>query len=361
MPVGGRRATPDSGELRRRLASLEAEALEQLTAVSDMRELDLWRSRNIGRKSELARLIGLMGAVAPEGRRELGRLTNAVKDRLSSAADDARKMLSDESLGRQLLAETLDVSLPPRTPAFGIGRLHPLTQTIQEAVSILTRLGFEPTQTPEVELDYYNFESLNTPPWHPARDMQDTLYLEVPRVLMRTQATAFQARVMDIQRPPIRMLNVGRCHRAEATDATHQWAFYQIDGFAVDEGLTLADLRGVLTRFSKEFFWPNVKTRFRCDYFPFVEPGVDFSISCYLCDGDGRPDCGVCKGTGWLEILGAGSVHPNVLRDGDLDPEKYSGFAWGMGVDRLTLVKHRIADIRLFYGNDLRFLAQFKS
>jgi phenylalanyl-tRNA synthetase alpha chain len=188
--------------------------------------------------------------------------------------------------------------------------------------------------------------------------MWDTLYVHPPSVLLRTHTTAYQGRMMERLRPPIRVLNVGRNYRFEAVDATHEWMFHQIDGFAVDEGLTLADLKGTLTSFAQQVFWPNVRTRFRCDYFPFVEPGVDMSISCHACEGRGG-DCAVCRGAGWLEILGAGMVHPKVLAAGGLDPDRYSGFAWGMGPERIAMIKYGIQDIRLFYGNDLRFLEQF--
>jgi phenylalanyl-tRNA synthetase alpha chain len=215
------------------------------------------------------------------------------------------------------------------------------------------------TQTPEVETDYYNFESLNIPAWHPARDMQDTLYVRVPDLVLRTQTTAYQARVMTTQKPPVRIINVGRCYRAEQTDATHEWMFHQIDGLAVDEGLTLADLRGTLTTFAQRMFSPNIRTRFRCDYFPFVEPGVDFAISCFRCEGS-DPNCSICHGSGWLEILGAGMVHPRVLERVGYDSTRLTGFAWGMGIERITMIKYGIEDIRLFYANDLRFLEQFK-
>jgi phenylalanyl-tRNA synthetase alpha chain len=249
------------------------------------------------------------------------------------------------------------VTLPGRPPA--VGALHPITQTIDECVSVLRSLGFQVTQTPEVETDYYNFESLNIPSWHPARDTQDTIYVRVPDVVMRTQTTAYQARVMSTQQPPVRIINVGRCYRAEQTDATHEWMFYQIDGLAVDEGITLADLRGTLTTFAQRMFGSKTRTRFRCDYFPFVEPGVDFAISCYRCDGTDS-GCPICHGSGWLEILGAGMVHPRVLERVGYDPERVTGFAWGMGPERIALIKYAIEDIRLFYANDLRFLEQFK-
>jgi phenylalanyl-tRNA synthetase alpha chain len=216
-------------------------------------------------------------------------------------------------------------------------------------------MGFQVYESPEVELDYYNFAILNIPPEHPARDLQDTFYVNPPEVLLRTQTTAYQGRVLREYRPPVRVAGPGRVYRFEQADATHGWMFHQIDGLAVDEGLTLADLKGTLQTFAQQIFWPDVRTRFRCDYFPFVEPGVDMSISC-SCGGAG---CPICKGSGWLEILGAGMVHPKVLAAVGLDPDRYQGFAWGMGPERITMLKYGIPDLRLFFANDLRFLEQF--
>jgi len=209
---------------------------------------------------------------------------------------------------------------------------------------------------PEVESDYYNFEAMNIPADHPARDMWDTFYVRPPDVLLRTHTSPNQVRVMERTEPPVRVVVPGRCYRYEAQDASHEWMFYQVEGLAVDVGLTMADLKGVLVEFARQMFWPDVQCRFRCDYFPFVEPGMDMSITCHVCRGGG---CRVCKGTGWIELLGAGMVHPSVLRGGGYDPERVSGFAFGMGPERIAMVKYGIDDIRLFYGNDLRFLEQF--
>jgi phenylalanyl-tRNA synthetase alpha chain len=217
-------------------------------------------------------------------------------------------------------------------------------------------MGFQVAEGPEVELDWYNFEALNIPPDHPARDMWDTFYVKPPSVLMRTHTSPNQARVMERSQPPIRIIVPGRCYRYEAQDASHEWMFYQVEGLAVDRGLTMADLKGVLVTFAQRMFWPEVQCRFRCDYFPFVEPGVDMSVQCPICRGKG---CRVCKQSGWLEMLGAGMVHPRVLRNVGYDPDAVTGFAFGLGPERITMVKHAIDDIRLFYGNDLRFLQQF--
>jgi phenylalanyl-tRNA synthetase alpha chain len=297
-----------------------------------------------------------MGKLAPEERKAVGIAANQVKRELEEAFATRERAVHERELAGALERERIDITLPGRPPS--LGAVHPITRTIEECVRILSGLGFQVTQTPEVETDYFNFESLNIPSWHPARDMQDTLYVRVPDVVLRTQTTAYQARVMTTQQPPVRIINVGRCYRAEQTDATHEWMFHQIDGLAVDEGLTLADLRGTLTTFAQRMFGSHIRTRFRCDYFPFVEPGVDFAISCYRCDGTDT-SCAICHGSAWLEILGAGMVHPRVLERVGYDPTRVSGFAWGMGVERIALIKYAIDDIRLFYANDLRFLEQF--
>jgi phenylalanyl-tRNA synthetase alpha chain len=300
--------------------------------------------------------MGGLGKLAPEQRRVVGATANQVKRSLEQAFAERQSQVRARELSQALEQQRIDVTLPGRPPA--LGALHPISQTANECVEVLRGMGFQVTQTPEVETDYYNFESLNIPSWHPARDMQDTLYVRVPDLVLRTQTTAYQARVMTTQQPPVRIINVGRCYRAEQTDATHEWMFHQIDGLAVDEGLTLADLRGTLTAFAQRIFSPKIRTRFRCDYFPFVEPGVDFAISCFRCDGS-DPACSICHGSGWLEILGAGMVHPRVLERVGYDPERVTGFAWGMGIERIAMIKYAIDDIRLFYANDPRFLEQF--
>ena len=342
---------------RGRLDRLQSTALSQLKQAADASGLEQWRITHLGRKSALSDLMGGLGKLGVDERRAVGAAANEVKRALEQAYMAREGAVRQRELSQALERERIDVTLPGRPPA--LGAMHPISRTIQECVEILRGLGFQVTQTPEVETDYYNFESLNIPAWHPARDMQDTLYVRVPDLVLRTQTTAYQARVMTTQQPPVRIINVGRCYRAEQTDATHEWMFHQIDGLAVDEGLTLADLRGTLTTFAQRMFSPKIRTRFRCDYFPFVEPGVDFAISCFRCDG-AEPSCPICHGSGWLEILGAGMVHPRVLERVGYDSSRLTGFAWGMGVERIALIKYGIDDIRLFYANDLRFLEQFK-
>jgi phenylalanyl-tRNA synthetase alpha chain len=342
---------------RGRLDTLQSLALNQLEQAVDAGGLEQWRITHLGRKSALSDLLGGLGKLGPDERRAVGSAANEVKRTLEQAFAEREGDVRARELTQALERERIDVTLPGRPP--DVGALHPITRTIEECVEILRGMGFQVTQTPEVETDYYNFESLNIPAWHPARDMQDTLYVRVPDLVLRTQTTAYQARVMTSQQPPVRIINVGRCYRAEQTDATHEWMFHQIDGLAVDEGLTLADLRGTLTTFAQRMFSPRIRTRFRCDYFPFVEPGVDFAISCFRCDGDDS-SCSICHGSGWLEILGAGMVHPRVLERVGYDSSRLTGFAWGMGIERITMIKYGIEDIRLFYANDMRFLEQFR-
>jgi phenylalanyl-tRNA synthetase alpha chain len=344
-------------DLQRRLDDLRSAALDELDSAGDAGTLEQWRITHLGRKSPLSDLLGGMGKLAADERKLVGSSANVIKRDLEQAFAGREGEIREREQSVALERERIDVTLPGRPP--NVGALHPITQTIDECVEVLRGLGFQLTQTPEVETDYYNFESLNIPNWHPARDMQDTLYVRVPDVVLRTQTTAYQARVMSTQQPPVRIINVGRCYRAEQTDATHEWMFHQIDGLAVDVGITLSDLRGTLTTFAQRMFGSRTRTRFRCDYFPFVEPGVDFAISCYRCDGS-DPSCSICHGSGWLEILGAGMVHPRVLQRVGYDSERLTGFAWGMGVERIAMIKYGIEDIRLFYANDLRFLEQFK-
>jgi phenylalanyl-tRNA synthetase alpha chain len=348
-------ASPAAG-WQRRLDEIQSTAVRELDAASNAAALEQWRVSHLGRKSALSDLMGGMGKLAPDERKLVGSGANLVKRELEQAFSERERIVRQRELVATLERERIDVTLPGRPPS--VGALHPITQTIDECVRVMRGMGFLVTRTPEVETDYYNFESLNIPSWHPARDSHDTFYVRPPDLVLRTHTTAYQARVMSTQQPPVRIVNVGRCYRAERVDATHEWMFHQLDGLAVDAGLTLADLRGTLTTFAQEMFGARTRTRFRCDYFPFVEPGVDFAISCYRCDGT-EPGCPICHGSGWLEILGAGMVHPRVLARVGYDPERVTGFAWGMGIERIAMIKYAIDDIRLFYANDLRFLEQF--
>jgi phenylalanyl-tRNA synthetase alpha chain len=259
-------------------------------------------------------------------------------------------------LTQRLEAEAVDITLPGRAP--DIGTLHPVTQMIREVTDIFAHLGFQTVEGPEVEDAYYAFDALNIPKEHPARDVWDTIFIqsESREIVLRPHTSPMQIRTMEQSTPPVRVVVPGRCYRYEALDATHEWHFHQIEGLAVDERITMSDLKGVLAEFARQIFGRERKVRFRCDYFPFVEPGVDFAIDCMVCKGVG---CRVCKGTGWIEILGAGMVHPNLLINVGYDPSRYTGFAFGMGVERLVMLKYGVQDIRAFYQGDVRFLAQF--
>jgi phenylalanyl-tRNA synthetase alpha chain len=294
-----------------------------------------------------------MGQLPADQRPLVGQVVNMARKALEEADAVRQVELREAALQTRLMADKIDVSLPGRPVA--PGRLHIITRTMREIVEAFTAMGFQVAEGPEVELDHYNFEMLNMPPGHPARSMHDTFYFS-ESVLLRTHTSPNQIRVMQKQKPPIRVIVPGKCYRSEATDASHDFMFYQVEGFAVDKHVTMADLRGTLADFARRLFGQERQVRFRCDYFPYVEPGVDLSIDCAVCDGKG---CRVCKYTGWLEILGAGMIHPQVLRNVGIDPEEYSGFAFGMGPSRISMLKHGIDDIRQFFRNDLRFLGQF--
>jgi phenylalanyl-tRNA synthetase alpha chain len=291
-----------------------------------------------------------------------GTLGNQAKGRLEELLDERSKSISEAQLTRSASEDRLDVTLPGRPLV--TGRLHPTTQIMREICSAFIAMGFSVVEGPEVETDHYNFEMLNIPLGHPARDMWNTLWVDQQDeagnypMLLRTHTSPMQARVMESTQPPVRVVVPGKCYRYEATDATHEWHFYQVEGLAVDVGITFADLKGTLFEFARRLFGNERKVRFRCDYFPFVEPGVDMSIDCFACNGEGG-GCRICRDSGWIEIMGAGMVHPRVLAGVGYDPEKYTGFAFGLGPERIAMLKYGIEDIRLFYSNDLRFLSQF--
>jgi phenylalanyl-tRNA synthetase alpha chain len=341
--------------LREKLAELQARALAELQQVAGQDALEAWRVEVLGSKGALRELQRGLGGLPPAERPLVGQAFNEAKNALQSAFTERRAALEASALECDLAAQALDVTLPGRLPS--VGRLHPTTLVLTQITDFFVSMGFQIVEGPEVERDLYNFELLNIPKDHPARDMWDTLYVDPPEILLRTHTSPVQARVMERQPPPVRVVVPGRVYRYEAQDATHEWMFYQVEGLAVDQDITMADLKGTLSAFARRIFRPDVRTRFRCDYFPFVEPGVDMSISCHVCDGVG---CRVCKGAGWIEILGAGMVHPRVLEMVGYDPERYSGWAFGMGVERIAMLKYGIPDIRYFYGNDFRFLEQFQ-
>jgi len=341
-----------------RLKDLRAQALEELNKVGNPRELELWRVRYLGKKSDLTQGLRSLATLALEERREAGAQANEIKRALESGLEEKSRLLQEAILTSHREARQLDVTLPGRP--FPIGRLHPTTQILKEICDVFQNMGFKVIEGPDVEWDYYNFEALNIPQHHPARDMFATLWIDAgsgeKTRLLRTHTSPMQIRLMEKERPPIRVIVPGRVYRYEATDATHESMFYQVEGLAVDKRITLADLKGTLFDFCRCVFGEDRKVRFRCDYFPFVEPGVEVAISCLACNGTG---CRLCGYSGWIEILGAGMVHPDVLARVDINPKVYSGFAFGMGVERIPMLRYGIEDIRLFYGNDLRFLRQF--
>ncbi len=335
------------------IAEMQNRALAELDTTSDLVALDEWRIKYLGKKGELTGFLRGMGGLAAEERPLVGQAVNNAKTALEMAVTDRTSALKSVALNANLAADKVDITLPGRPSQ--VGHLHVITRIYREIVQTFGAMGFQVTEGPEVELDFYNFEQLNLPPGHPARSMQDTFYFN-ETVLLRTHTSNSQIRVMESQKPPIRVICPGKVYRSEATDATHEFMFSQCEGLAVDRDVTLADLRGTLADFARRMFGQDRKIRFRCDYFPYVEPGVDVSINCLICNGAG---CRACKYSGWLEILGAGMVHPQVLRNVDIDPDKYSGFAFGMGLERIALLKYNIDDIRQFYRNDMRFLRQF--
>ncbi len=350
-----------AASLVEQLSALEERALQELNEATDTGSLEDWRVRYMGRRQGLLpRLLEQLPSVPAEDRRIAGSQGNRTRQTLESAFSERRDSLERSGTEQRLESEAVDVTLPGR-PA-PTGRYHPTTQIIREITSAFGSLGFQTVEGPEVEWDYYNFEALNIPADHPARDRWDTLWIDYERddgtrpMLLRTHTSPMQIRVMEDQRPPIRVIVPGRCFRHEATDGTHESIFFQIEGLAVEEGITFSDLKGTLFAFAQRLFGADRRVRFRCDYFPFVEPGVDMSIDCFNCRGDG---CRICHQSGWIEIMGAGMVHPEVLRRVGYDPDVYTGFAFGIGPERVAMLRYGIDDIRHFYANDLRFLEQF--
>ncbi|MDZ4277734.1 MAG: phenylalanine--tRNA ligase subunit alpha [Dehalococcoidia bacterium] len=341
------------------LPRIASGARNELKAARDESQLEQWRVAYLGRKGRLTQILRQLGDLPIEERRRVGAEANRLKDTLEGALENRREELQSRRLAAAAEAGRLDVTLPGRPKR--IGRLHPVTQTLRQIVDIFVSMGFSAVEGPEVETDYYNFEALLLSKDHPARDMQDTLYVDEQRdgqypLLMRTHTSPNQVRYMERHRPPVRIIVPGKCYRNEATDPTHEWMITQVELLAIDEGISMADLKGTLFEFAKRMFGQERRARFRCDYFPYVEPGVDMAIDCFLCGGEG---CRTCHQEGWIEIMGAGMVHPKILSNMGYDAERYTGFAAGMGIERIALLRHGVDDIRHFYANDLRFLEQF--
>ncbi len=332
------------------LNKIRIEAKEQLAA--DDADIEALRIRYLGKKGELTAVLRGMGQLSPEERPIVGQLANEVRADIEAAIEAKTAELKAKKLEAQLKSERIDVTLPTDAT---LGHLHPLTLVQRELEDIFIGMGFSIVEGPEVELDYYNFQALNIPENHPARDTQDTFYI-TDKVLLRSQTSPVQVRAMEAQSVPLRIISPGRVYRSDAVDATHSPLFHQLEGLVVDKGVTMGDLKGILELFAKQTFGEETKIRFRPHHFPFTEPSAEVDVSCFACGGKG---CRMCKGEGWIEILGAGMVHPNVLRECNIDPEVYSGYAFGFGIERIAMLKYHIDDMRLLYENDVRFLNQF--
>lgn len=339
--------------MKEKLEQIRAQAAAALKNAADERSVDEIRIQFLGKKGELTSILKQMGSLSAEERPKMGQLANEIRGDIENTIAGTMAAMKKRALDRRLEKETLDVTIPGKKPA--LGRLHPLNSTLNQLIDIFRSMGFDVVDGPEVENDYYNFEALNVPKDHPARDMQDTFYL-AENLLLRTQTSATQIRTMKQRKPPIRMICPGRVYRSDEVDATHSPVFHQVEGLVVDKGITMCDLKGTLEQMAHEIYGPETKVKFRPSFFPFTEPSVEVDVSCSECGGKG---CRVCKGSGWIEILGAGMVHPRVLKGCGIDPEVYSGFAFGIGLDRLTTTRHKISDIRLLFENDRRFLEQF--
>ncbi len=339
--------------MRQQLQEIKAQAEGELSAVGSMQELENIRVRYLGKKGQLTLVLRGMGALPPEERPVVGQLANEVRSFIEGKIDAVKGELLKKERDERLLREVIDVTVPGKRRR--LGHRHPLSIVMDEVKEVFIGMGYEIAEGPEVELDYYNFEALNTPKGHPARDTQDTFYIS-ENVLLRTQTSPVQIRTMEKKKPPIRIICPGRVYRSDAVDATHSPVFHQIEGLAVDKGVTMGDLVGTLQVFAAHLFGENTKVRLRPHHFPFTEPSAEVDVSCWNCGGKG---CRMCKNEGWIEILGAGMVHPKVLEVCGIDPDIYSGFAFGMGVERIAMAKFNIEDMRLMYENDVRFLRQF--
>ena len=344
----------DLSDLTRDLEGLRDEALRAIAAASDVASLEAIELDALGRKGRLTTILRGIGTLPAEDRPRVGAIANQVREALEAAIAARGRDLRGAALEARLQAEAVDVTTPGRP--IRRGALHPIMETIREIAEIFGQFGFVTYEGPEVEDDLTNFQMLNIPPDHPARDLWDTLYVDIEGHLLRTHTSPGQIRVMHQEKPPIRALLPGRCYRYEAIDASHASEFFQVEGLMVDEGTTLADLKGLLDQFAKAMYGADKRTRFRPGYYPFTEPSVAFDVECLVCGGSG---CPACSRTGWMTILGAGMVHPVVLQYGGLDPERYQGFAFGMGVERIANLRHSVGDLRLYMENDLRFLDQF--
>ena len=339
--------------MQEKLMSIKESAFNELTNADSSSKLEEIRVKYLGKKGELTTILRSMGGLSKEERPVVGKLVNEVKKEVEDKIEEKLNTIKEKEKNDKLASEVIDISMPGKKNI--VGKRHPLDLTLESMKDIFISMGFTVEEGPEVELDYYNFEALNIPKNHPARSEQDTFYVN-DNLVLRTQTSPVQIRVMENQTPPIKMIGPGKVYRSDAVDATHSPIFYQMEGLVIDKGVTFADLKGTLELFAKKMFGDKVKTKFRPHHFPFTEPSAEMDATCFVCEGEG---CRVCKGSGWIELLGCGMVHPQVLRNCGIDPEVYSGFAFGFGVDRMVMLKYGIDDIRLLYESDMRFLNQF--
>lgn len=337
--------------MRETLERIKAEAIEALSSPSA--RIEELRIKYLGKKGELTAVLRGMGALSAEERPIIGQIANEVRAEIEKKIEEISSAAKEREKIAQLKAEKIDVTIPGEKTE--IGHFHPLALVQRQLEDIFLGMGYSIVDGPEVEFDYYNFQALNIPKDHPARDTQDTFYI-TDNILLRSQTSPVQARVMEKTQPPIKIISPGRVYRSDAVDATHSPLFHQLEGLVIDKGITMGDLKGALEMFAKRMFGEQTEIRFRPHHFPFTEPSAEVDVSCFVCGGKG---CRLCKGEGWIEILGAGMVHPNVLRNCGIDPEVYSGFAFGLGIERIALLKYHIDDMRLLYENDTRFLEQF--
>jgi phenylalanyl-tRNA synthetase alpha chain len=344
----------DPQDAQRILEEERERGVSMIARADSSESLEAAKVTVLGRKSPFSQVQRSLGSFGPEDRKRLGMAANELRDALQAALDERRRVLAETEEARLLEGERIDVTLPGRR--LRMGSLHPLTIVEDEMVGIFTRMGYRVEEGPEIEDEWHNFEALNIPPDHPARTLKDSLYVDVDALLLRTETSAVQIRTMETQPPPVYIVAPGRVYRRENPDATHGSVFHQVEGLAVDEGISFADLKGTLEMFARELFGPGRRIRMNPDYFPFVEPGCQVAVSCFKCNGAG---CAVC-GNGWIELLGAGMVHPTVLENCRIDPERYTGFAFGIGVERVAMVRYGVTDLRVFFEGDVRFLQQFQ-
>lgn len=339
--------------MKEEIAKIKENSIKEMEASQNLKELNDLKVRYLGKKGELTVVLRGMGTLSPEERPVIGSLVNEVRDELNALVEKKEKEFKKQELQKRLETENIDVTEPSKK--VNLGSLHPITQIIEEVEEIFLGMGYQIADGPEVEKAIYNFDKLNTPPDHPARDLQDTFYI-TDDIVLRSQTSPVQARVMENQKPPIKIICPGAVYRSDSVDATHSPVFHQVEGLVVDKNISMTDLKGTLEMFAKKCLGENTKIRFRPHHFPFTEPSAEADVSCFVCGGKG---CRVCKGEGWIELLGCGMVHPNVLSNCGIDPEEYSGFAFGFGVERIAMAKFGIEDMRLLFENDVRFLKQF--